>query len=251
MARRTTKPKTSEASMKGGQATTHRALKPIAKEINYRLGKAEKADDDAWDHRLAVAIRLKDAEETCKKGKVKFKDWADENINQKPETIRKMLAIGKADNPERALQEARERNALANRRLRARKKIEAKKLAKEAKKPKPKDDTPPETPVARVEKALHAMGDEPAVNLIKSKAANYGLEVVTVAEAKAARTLKQQISSTSAPTLEDFKKLWYAATPNTRLEITGWVNTDQQDDAFNPETSEMADIPKFLKAQAG
>lgn len=246
MARRIIKPKTSEANTKGGQSTTYRALKPIAKEINYRLGKAEKSDDDAWDHRLAVVLRLKDAEETCKKGKVKFKDWADENINQKPETIRKMLAIGKANNPERALQEARERNALANRRLRARKKIEAEKVAKQTGQPKPKNDTPPETPVARVEKALHAMGDEPAANLIQSKASDYGLAVVTVAEAKAARASKER--SSTPPTLEDFKKLWYAAAPSTRLEISEWVEAAQ--DADNQKTTEMAAVPEFLKAQA-
>lgn len=106
-------------------AEATKTLAPIAKEINTRLEKAAKMEKDADDHRLAAALRLKDAEEQCKAAGLHFKKWSEEHVKgQSFETVRKLLAVGKADEPMLALQDMRAANAAANRKLREKQKAE-------------------------------------------------------------------------------------------------------------------------------
>ena len=66
-----------EAAAKGAVTTALKNLAPIAKEINVRFEKAAQMEDDAYDHRLAASLRLKDASDICKKTKgVTFKVYA-------------------------------------------------------------------------------------------------------------------------------------------------------------------------------
>lgn len=243
------KPATSEAALKGGQVAAYRTLKPIAKEINYRLDKAAKSEEDVWDHRLTVVLRLKEAEEECIKGKVKFKDWAEENIQQAPETVRKMLAIGKSENPEQALKEAREKNALANKALRARKKIaEASRDAK----PAPAVAKVEDTPAIRILKGFDAMDEGEAVNLFESKALDFGLAVVTVAEAKAAREKPER---KAADPFKQFKNLFDSVGRNTQIKMAEYAamqvgsrrESAERDLGDAEEAASGEGIPEFLQ----
>lgn len=106
-------------------AEATKALGPIAKEVNVRLEKAAKMEKDADDHRLAAALQLKEAEERCKAAGIPFKKWSEENVKgQSYETVRKLLAVGKAPEPALALADMRAKNAAANKRLREKQRAE-------------------------------------------------------------------------------------------------------------------------------
>ena len=69
--KQTRKPRVKVTKQKAAKPAKHtavlRKLAPVAKEINTRLEKASQMTDKAFDHRLAAAIRLGDAKETCEK----------------------------------------------------------------------------------------------------------------------------------------------------------------------------------------
>lgn len=99
--------------------TTTKELAPVAKEVNVRLEKAAKLESDADDHRLAAAIQLASAAKACEAAGVSFKEWSEKNVNgQSYETVRKLLAVGKADDPKLALADMRGKNKEANKKLR-------------------------------------------------------------------------------------------------------------------------------------
>lgn len=95
------------AKAKGQETAAITKLKPVAKEINERLVKASKLTSDAFDHRLAAAIRLEDARKMCKKANMNFKTWAEANVKHSYENVRKLAAIGASDNPKLALEDMR------------------------------------------------------------------------------------------------------------------------------------------------
>src|SRR3990167_10537119 len=111
-----------KAESKAIQAEATKALAPIAREINVRFEKADKLGHLADDHRLAAAIKLKEAEDLCKASGIKFKAWVEKNVEQKWETARKLLGIGKAPDPAKALEDQRSYNKAKNKEHRAKKK---------------------------------------------------------------------------------------------------------------------------------
>lgn len=108
--RATQKKTAAAADSKAKHTGTITALKPIAKEINVRFTKAAKLDRDADDHRLAAALKLAEAKAKCEADKLNFKKWAEENVSQGYETVRKLVVIGAADDPQAALEDMRDGN---------------------------------------------------------------------------------------------------------------------------------------------
>lgn len=101
------------------------ALPGLAKEINYRMEQAEKLLDKADDHRLAAAIKMAEAETDCKAAGVSFKDWAAKNLTFGWENARKLLSVGKAPEPAKALEDLREKVKAAQAKHRKKKQAEA------------------------------------------------------------------------------------------------------------------------------
>ena len=97
------KRKAAEGEKKARQTVAFRELAPVAKEINVRLEKAAQSDGKAFDHRLAAAIQLDAARQMCVERKINFKSWAEENVTQSFETVRKLVAIGASEDPQLAL----------------------------------------------------------------------------------------------------------------------------------------------------
>lgn len=91
--------------------TTLAALNPIAKEINVRLEKAGKLDGQAFDHRLAAAIKLGEARKLCDDRKINFKKWCETSVTLAYDSARKLATIGMTENPKAALQDLRERTS--------------------------------------------------------------------------------------------------------------------------------------------
>ena len=107
---------------KAEQAKVVASLDRTANEINVRFEKAAKLEGDANDHRLAAAILLEEARAKLEGTGVKFKDWAEKHVKQAWETVRKLVVIGGAKNPAKALADMRSKNAEANKKHREAKK---------------------------------------------------------------------------------------------------------------------------------
>jgi hypothetical protein len=149
-------------------------LSPLAKAINVRLEKAAKLEGDADDHRLAAALELARAEQVCQGAGIKFKEWAVENIkNQSFENVRKLLYVGKADEPAKALADLRSgaKKAQAKHREKQKAKLQAANVPKlEA--PKPID-------------AVASLKPEDQLALVKKVSKDLGMAVVSDSDAKA------------------------------------------------------------------
>tara|TARA_R110000823_G_scaffold229911_1_gene356827 strand:- start:11265 stop:12065 length:801 start_codon:yes stop_codon:yes gene_type:complete len=201
-----------DAKAKGAQMASLKDLAPLAKEINTRMAKASKMEDDAYDHRLAAAITLAAAETIAIKGKLKFKEWVTTNIDQSYETARKLVAIGKSKNPAEALEEMRVKNKLANAALRERKAVSAPKDPVSKKAPAVKGKTGPvQTPAIRAMQALDAMPDDQAATLIRSQAENYGMKTVP--------------ASVVYSPMAQVKAIMGAANLEEQMEIFSWMKT--------------------------
>jgi hypothetical protein len=101
------------------EAKAMATLAPLAKEINHRLEQASKLVDDAYDHRLAAALQLDKAKKLAEKRKINFQQWCKENVSHGYENVRKLVAVGGASNPKRALEDLRGRVNEASKKSRA------------------------------------------------------------------------------------------------------------------------------------
>ena len=120
-------------SQKGDKATAAKdvkflsSIKPQVKEITTRLDKATTAEGKADDMRLSAAQIMATVETQFIENKptVKFKDWCETNgivtsaKGRSWENLRKLLTVGKSDDPVAALEDLRAANAAANKRARA------------------------------------------------------------------------------------------------------------------------------------
>jgi len=198
------------AAAKGKQVTALRKLAPFAKEINVRLEKATKSEDQAYDHRLAAALQLDKAKDECKKSRINFKSWCEENVKQSYETVRRLASVGGSPNPKQALEDMRGKNKLANKKLRDKK-------AATAKVPAAGSQGPKETPTTRVLAGLDAMDDDAAFKIIKDQASKFDHALVTKSEAVAARKrAKDSI-------VDQVKALFNSGTAADKMDIVIWA----------------------------
>ena len=160
---------------------TINALAPIAKEINHKLEQAAKTDAKADDYRLSAAIRLAEAKAKCETDKMNFKRWAEENVTQSFETVRKLAVVGAADDPKLALADLRGKNKAANKKLRDKKKVEV-----GSRDTKEEPAAKPQTPLDRIESGLAVLDDQARLNVLESAVAKEGMAVVTKENAKRA-----------------------------------------------------------------
>jgi len=171
-------------------------LAPMAKEINVRLEKADKAEDNAYDHRLSAALKLDEAKTFCKENKVRFPSWCEKNVKQSYETVRKLVRVGGAENPQLALDDLRGKNKEANQKLRDAKKSEPKKVSR--------DTTTGMTPDVMVNAGFEAMGDQDAMDMLHKQASALGVAVKEVEEVtKMAKTRSTLLADLKV----DFKSL--------------------------------------------
>lgn len=118
-----------EKDKKAKSDTALRKLDTEAKEINVRMDKAAKLNRDADDHRLAAALKLAIAKDTCRDAKISFSDWVEAHINLGYESVRKLLPIGAAENAEEGagktmLTDMRNANKAANKKSRDKQKAD-------------------------------------------------------------------------------------------------------------------------------
>lgn len=207
------------AKAKGKEVAALTKLKPIAQEINERLVKASKLTSDAFDHRLAAAIRLEDASKMCKKAGVNFKKWAESNVTQSYETVRKLVAIGASDDPKLALEDLRisTRKAVA--------KHTAKKvgLAKPANggvvEPAP-SSAPSRTAWEIAEDMVASLNDKEQLSLITARANLIGHKVIT---AQAAILAKDAHLTSVSPQLKAMKEAFDGLKASAKMKFLKWA----------------------------
>jgi hypothetical protein len=204
---------TTDAGTKAKHTGILQKLNPIAKKINARLASAAKMDDKAYDHRLAAALELDAAKTQCGKSKINFKKWCEDNITQSYETVRKLTAVGGAADPQKALEDLRGKNKIANKKLRARKVVVSRETTTATEK---------STPFSRITEGFKAIPDAEGANLVKAQAESYGLAVVTAGEAGAARKAKERLTQGA---LVQVKAIFKLATAEEKIEIAAWTAT--------------------------
>lgn len=182
------KAKATDANLKAVESSTYTELAATAKEINQVMELAARADQQADDRRLTAALALEKARKLCEKRKVNFKKWCEREVKQSYETVRKLVAVGGSPNPKQALEDMRNRNKKANKKLREKKTML---LA---------GKTPPEdAPYIRAEKALAAMKDKDQHTFLDSKAQKLGFRVISNDEMKVLAQVKN--GNVSTPTI--------------------------------------------------
>jgi hypothetical protein len=93
-------------------------LLTLVKEINHRWEQADRLDGQADDHRIAAGIRLAEAREIV--GDTGWQKWCAEHIPDRSiRDVYRLLKIGQAGDPEKALSDEREQNREAQRKSRA------------------------------------------------------------------------------------------------------------------------------------
>ena len=102
-------------------------LGTMATEINVRLGKAEGYDgraetalQKADDHRLAAALQLAEARMLADAHHIGWKRWVDKHIDRSYRDVKRLVAIGSAQDPVLALESARKHGRDAKARSRGR-----------------------------------------------------------------------------------------------------------------------------------
>lgn len=150
-------------------------LKTIAQEINVRLEKASKLEGDADDHRLAAAIKLEDARRRCKAAKIKFQTWVEANVDKSYDEVMRLVKIGAAPEPRKALEDLRSGAAARNRKMRKHQRASRDASSGGGK---------PASPYTTAREAVLALPDKDALELAKETVHPLGLNVVSETDVK-------------------------------------------------------------------
>ena len=167
-----TKKEADAATKVRGKAEVMSSLPALAKEINTRILKSDRASTDMINHRVALALRLAEAKDVCTAAGHPFKIWVTENINERDYIeCTKLARIGKSDDPVAMIEDMRVKSK--ERMAKSRNKQVVQRCT-----------TQPETPDVRARVALDAMKDEAQVDLITAVASSHGLEMVTLGNSR-------------------------------------------------------------------
>ncbi len=186
-----------------------RKLAPLAKEINSRLEKAVQMEGKGFDHRLAAALRLADAQKKCKELGLTFKAWAETNVKRSIDEVYRLATVGGAKDPRLALEnmraggkarQAKHRAAVAS--------CDATGPASEA-----ALATPPKSKFLAAEDSLLALDDKSRAALLEKSAGQAGMRVVPEAKLKVMQKQGEELEELRARTTsleflkEDFARL--------------------------------------------
>jgi hypothetical protein len=140
---------------------TLKVLGPLATRINGALEKASVAEGRADDLRLTAAVSLGEAKTAATVGKINFKKWAEENVTQSYETVRKLVRVGLSPDPAQALADLRAGTKASVAKSREKKAISG-----------------PAVTFADLEAAMATLPEKKLITLIGSHAGNHGMMLV-------------------------------------------------------------------------
>lgn len=235
-------------------AAAAKSLEPIAREVVGRGERMLKQDITADNHRIAIALQLVKAEDICKEAGMSFRKWYDAEIGNKPigervsdkapiylgyEAMRKLVQIGRSDNPQLALDDQRHKNRAANQKLREvqksiRQHEKASGTANAASK------APTVAPVVQVVDMLKKIADNQALDAITGHAKALGFAVVPK-EKIGVGGLKAEFEAMKAKEKLEFLT-WACA-------LVGGKFVEDFDIAAKPKTTDetIGDVPAALR----
>ena len=217
------------AGAKGGQSAALGKLAPVAREINIRLEKAKTLDGKADDHRLAAAKTLERARAMCRKAKIPFRSWVDDNVAQGYREVEKLVAVGASRDPIKALADLRGGAAKRMRKLREREK-EEKTASRDAtaaviSDPFNTGKSLRLTQYEMAEQTLAVVSDKDALTLMESKAKVIGMCIVSEKDAEGVKQAKRDKPGEFA-TLDEVKKGFRTLKASDRGEFARWAAAD-------------------------
>ena len=233
-----------------------KALNKSAKDINGALDKASVADGRALDLRLTACEMLAAAKKVADSSKINWKKWCADNITQSPETIRKLVMVGKAENPRLALEDMRLKNARQTKLARDAAKARASMtpvVAGKATSAAPSDDAPrppAETPAGKILSGLDSIDKQQGQNLLKSKAGEFGLKAVTQSDidAEVAKAVRK-----AAPKAKETKALFLAMDAADKMKFLRWAANEMNAKlltGFEVSDEDLLEIPAAMKRDA-
>lgn len=229
--------------------SAERKLAPLAKEINTRLEKAAQMDDKAFDHRLAAALRLADAQSKCKELGLTFNAWAEAHIDRNIDEVYRLAKIGGAPDPRVTLENLRSGEAARKRKARARQPAPAGHPAGDA---APATSTPAKSKFLVAEDALLALDDKSRMALTGKQASDAGMRLVPETTLKSLRAKEVDLEKLRARTtsLEFLKEGFARLGAVSKMEFVKWsaheIGAKVEMPDFTRAPGEMPDIPAIL-----
>ena len=218
-------------------------LAPIAHEINARLEKAAKMDDKAFDHRLAAALKMEEARATCKRLKITFKKWIEENVKLSYTEVLRLAKAGGSDDPRAALEDLRASGAARQKKHR------------EGQAAAPRDATlpsdeppamPPQSLFSHAFDAAAALSDEQEIELVKTRAHEHGMAVLPEKQLKELREGASKIAEVEAGTLnlDYMKEAFYRLKASEKLDFAKFAAAEIGGELKVPDGVDL--MPDFL-----
>ena len=160
-----------------------KALDAKARTVSGIVGRINKQETRTDDLRLTLAQHLAEAEKICAAGKVKFKDWVEANveIRQGYAEVRRLVKIGNADDPKKALEDLRAGVRDRVKKHSDKKKAEAAETKKTAEAVSP---APPSDPAEHVLEIFGGLSKRKQLDILKTIAKDLELEIVHVPSGK-------------------------------------------------------------------
>ncbi len=186
---------------------TEAELKPLAKEINVQLASADKTEQKSIDSRVAAAIRLAEVKKICGDKGITFKKWAEANVTQSYETVRKLAAAGAEADPREAIAAIRHANKTANKALRDRKSASRDTEATAAITSAAQvtdQNLPPRKRAKQIAEAITALPGRNAEDALRDAAQNLGFSVVMGTAANDLAGLQGAFTGLKAKTKMEF-----------------------------------------------
>jgi hypothetical protein len=188
----------------------------LARDINARMAKVHGYEDRAKDHRLSLALRLAEAKHTCIDHRINFPTWCQSNLNYSYSTIRPLLRIGLAPNPEKELRRYRGMQAANAERYRLRSApAQLVEKIKRAAKTAPSAN--------EIERVLRVAGPRQKAKVINNVIDELDLAIVT----------KDQVGF-KIKSLESLRAGFVNLTPEDRITFVQWAADRVGLDVINP-----------------
>jgi hypothetical protein len=239
----------SEADSKAKHTALERDLKPVAKEINARLDRAEANEKKADDLRLSAATMLANTKAKCDSAGMKFKAWCEANISKSYNTARQLAFIGAQPEPALALADFRASQAKKMKASRAKASASNNSAGRTVAKGN-SNASAPSTQLQLLD-AVTGLGEEKAVKLAREVAAQSGMAIISQGQAQALR------EANGNPSIANIKAGINKLSPVDRRGMLRWLTERVEDDAAqagivaaSASQGNPLDIPASLRRNA-
>lgn len=227
---------------KAKHTATLRELSPLARHANAALVNADKSQTRSDDLRLTAAQDLAKAEEICKRDKLSFKTWCEENITKSWETARQLVRVGKSDDPQAAIEDLRA--AAAKRQKKSR---DGQASARQRVTQVQRSANDDGNPYIVALDAAKALDDKDQERLAEEMANRTGHSLVTAERKKAYENANDGVTLGKAKIIEALGLLSVSDRRDVLRQLTEMVEKDARRAGIDPMSAEDMKPPKALQ----